>query len=314
MSDQELDQLDEFKADGENSSVMDPVTPAGGTPGKRRADLKKTADPVADNIEDTVKTPQGVAAKKAPLRRADKSMKESVDEIFGNDLDEAAKVKATTVFEAAVNDRVAALDEEREARVDALVEERIEEVVEGVEKYMNEIVEQWAGDNRVAIESSIKVAMAEEFLSGIHGMFVEHNVVVDEDNTDALEEMSEAVDELESALNEAVNDVISLSEELETHKRSSIIEEVTEGMVASDADRLRTMVEDLEYDDLDSYREKVDVVKENFFSSEDGYTRTSLTEAVDADGIDPIETEEAVISEAQDANVARYAETMSRNL
>ena len=166
MSEKELNQLDEFKADGEDSSTADPVTGAGGPVKKRRADATNAAEK-ADNTE--VTTPQGTAGKKAPARPADKGMKESVEEMFaGADLSEDFKEKATVVFEAAVNaklhEEVARIEEQFEAKLDEQVEVAISDIVEKVDTYLDYVVEQWMVDNKVAIERGIRSDIAESFI------------------------------------------------------------------------------------------------------------------------------------------------------
>lgn len=303
-------ELEEFKATGEDSATMDPVVPAGGAVKKRKADLKKSADPVADEIEDTVKTPQGKAAmSKAPARLADKNVKESLSEIFGDLLSEENVDRAATLLEAAMNEREAEIREHYEALVEQQVEERIEEVVESVDAYMANLTDRWLEENAVAIESSLKVAMAENLISGLQTLFVENNVAFDDDSADLISDLSNAHDALEEKLNAALNDNIALAEELEAVVLGQIIAEETADMVDTDADRVRTMMEDVDYRDADHFREKVRIVVETYFKEDD--KAAPLTESVDRTGIDPIDPEDAPATPSQYPNVDRYADSIS---
>jgi hypothetical protein len=326
MADQELDQLDEVKATGENSMANDPVTPAGGDPKKknRPADMSKAADPKADEIEDDVKTPQGTAAdskspaegpgtgKKAPARMADKkaSMKESIEEMFaGQDLSEDFKDRATVIFEAAVNvklnEEVARLEEEFETKLNEQAEIAVNDLVEKVDSYLDYVVEKWMEENELAVEAGIRTEMAESFMSGLYGLFVEHNVDLPEEKADIFAEMAEELEAKDNELSEAMNETIALRKELaEAHKHDAF-EEISEGLTETQIEKLEKLAEGVDFDTIDDYKTKVSIIKENYFGGK------TLTESVDE--VDPIE-EETTEQRYVDPAVASYADAISRTL
>lgn len=313
MADQEFEQLDEVKATGENSETSDPVTPAGGDPKKknRPADVSKAADPKADEIEDTVKTPQASADKKAPPRMADKKgMKESVEEMFaGQDLSEDFKERATVIFEAAVsaklNEEVARLEEEFETKLNEQAEIAVNDLVEKVDSYLDYVVEKWMEENELAIEAGIRTEMAESFMAGLHDLFVEHNVDLPEEKADVFAEMAEELEAKEAKIAEAMEETIALRKQLaEAHKQDAF-EEISEGLTETQREKLEKLAEGVEYDTIDTYKHKVSIIKENYFGGK------TLTESVDE--VDPIE-EEAVDQRYVDPAVASYAAAISRTL
>lgn len=313
MSDQEFEQLDEVKATGEDSEANDPVTPAGGDPKKknRKADMSKSVDPKADEIEDDVKTPQASADKKAPARKADKNgMKESVEEMFaGQDLSEDFKERATVVFEAAVNSRlleeVERLEEEFEEKLEEQATAAVNELVENVDSYLDYVVEKWMEENELAIENGIRTEMAESFIAGLHDLFVEHNIEVPEDKVDAFAQMAEELEGKDAELNEAINDTIELRKQLAEAHKQDVFEEISEGLTDTQREKLAKLAEGVEFDDIEGYTAKVEIIKENYFGGK------TLTE--EADEIDPIE-EEATETQYVDPNVAQYAAAISKTL
>lgn len=325
MADQNLEQLDELKATGENSETSDPVTPAGGDPKKknRPADMSKSADPKADEIEDDVKTPQGTAAgdksaaegpgggKKAPPRMADKKgMKESVEEMFaGQDLSEDFKERATVIFEAAVsaklNEEVARLEEEFETKLNEQAEVAVNELVEKVDSYLDYVVEKWMEENELAVEAGIRTEMAESFMAGLHDLFVEHNVDLPEEKADVFAEMAEELEAKEAKIAEVMEETIALRKELaEAHKQDAF-EEISEGLTDTQVEKLEKLAEGIEYDSIDEFKKKVSIIKENYFGGK------TLTESVDE--VDPIE-EETTEQRYVDPAVASYADAISRTL
>jgi hypothetical protein len=308
MSEKELDQLDEFKADGEDSSTADPVTGAGGAVKKRKAD-KAGAPEKADNIEDDVKTPQGTAGKVSPKRPADKGMKESVEEMFaGADLSEDFKEKATVVFEAAVNaklqEEVARIEEQFEAKLDEEVEVAISDIVEKVDTYLDYVVEQWMEDNKVAIERGIRSEIAESFIEGLKDLFVEHNINLPEEEVDVIADMAEQLEATEAQLNEAINETIELKKALTESKKAEILESYTKDLTETQAEKFRALTEGVEYSDLDELSRKVKIINEQYFGA-----KTVLSESLSE--IDPIEE---ATTQKIDPAMAAYAQAISKTI
>lgn len=328
MAKSEFDELNEVKATGENSSTMDPVTPAGGSPrGKnRRADLNKSVNPTADDIEDDVKHPGGEpfgnvspaesknTGKKAPARRADKvAVGESVEEMFeGQDLSEDFKEKAAVIFEAALNDRlteeVERLEEEFEARLEEQTSLVVEELVESVDKYLDDVVATWMEENELAVDRGIKIEMAESLMAGLYDLFMEHNINVPEESEDVLDEMMSTIEELEGKLDEALNVNMDLVEELEEAIKRDIYADMCEGLTETQAEKLIRLAEGVDFDDEDTFAEKVSIIKENYF----GKTNKMLKETF-GDDIDPVETENSNVVSV-DPTMNRYAAAISKTL
>lgn len=314
-----LKQLDEFKASGENSVANDPMTPAGGTDKKRPAD-KSTGDAGAKS--NAVATPgqggtptdqiESVPTTKTAARRADKSMGESVEEMFaGSDLSEEFKEKATVIFEAAVyakiEEEVNRLEEEYAAKLDEQVEVIASDLVEKVDSYLDYVVEQWMEENTVAIDRSIRAEVAEAFIEGLRDLFVEHNINIPEEETDILADMAEELDAKDEALNESVNEVIELRKELEVYKAKNILENYSKGLTETQAEKLRTLAEGVEFSDSTEFEHKVQIIKEQYFGG-----KSVLKES--SDNIDPVELDESAEIVNVDPSVAFYAQALSKTL
>lgn len=311
-------QLDEFTASGENSTTNDAMTPAGGSNKKRAAD-KNTGSDAAK--ETSTATPgQGgsatdlvdsVPTMKTAKRMADKSMGESVEEMFaGSDLSEDFKEKATVIFEAAVNaklqEEVDYLEEQFLARLDEEVELVVRDLTEKVDTYLDYVVEQWMEENEIAIERGIRAEIAESFIDGLRDLFIEHSINLPEEETDVIADMAEALEETESALNEAINESIELHQQLEGLKAEQILESYSNGLTDTQAERLRTLAEGVEFADANEFGRKVEIIKEQYFGG-----KSMLCESTD--GIDPIELDNG--SKANiDPTMSLYAEAISKSL
>lgn len=315
MPEEIKDQLLEVKADGEDSETSDPVTPAGGMPKKRRADVKKTVDGKADDIEDDVKTPQNTSGgtKKAPPRKADKAkVKESIEEMFdGQDLSEEFKNKAGVVFEAAltsaINEELTALEEEFEEKLTEQTALAVDELVEKVDTYLDYVVETWMEENQVAIDRGIKVEMAESFMSGLMELFSSHNIEVAEDKVDVVADLSDKLEETEEKLNESLNEIIELRKKVVTTERREALDDLCEGLTETSAEKLRALVKDVDADTIDSYKEKVKIIRENYFKDSKVITE-------DTDVVDSIETEDNEVERKVDPEVLSIVKSISQSI
>lgn len=302
MSDKELE-LDEMKATGEDSANMEPVTPAGGDPKakNRKADVNKSVDPNADEIEDTVKTPQG---------SNNEGLKEAFEGLFeGADLSEDFKNKTFTIFEAAVHEKLAEEKQALEEKFEADLQEQVEAVMEDMEakldSYLDYVAEQWMKENEVAIESAFKVEVAESLMSGIATLMTEHNLDMDEDTLDAISEMEDRLQASDDKYNTVVEQLMAIREEKEALEREITFAEVSEGLTDTQADRLSVLAEGVSFDSIDEYKEKLSTIKENYF-------KESVTSIADESEFLEEQVEEDNAPVAQDPTVARYAESLSR--
>jgi hypothetical protein len=271
MSEQDLQ---EFKADHSGGDVVkgaevpDPVVPAGGAIKPKLADVKKSVDPKADKL--------GAASGVTPEVKEDVDASESFDSLFeGLDLSEDFKGKLSLVFEAAVNEAstakaneiTASLEEEFAVQLEESVNEAMEEIVENLDNYLDYIVSEWMEENAVAIESGIKVQMAESFMEGLKGLFYEHNVEIDEETIDIVADLEEEIASLKEEVNKTINANIELSEAVEMLQAEKIFEELSEGLTTSQKERFRVLSEKLDVSDINSYSSDLSTLKESFFKS-----------------------------------------------
>ena len=201
-------------------------------------------------------------------------------------LSEEFREKASTLFEAAISARLAEEKVKLEEKYISELSEEVEgirsELVEKIDGYLNYVVEQWMEENELAIEQGIRTEIAESFMTQLQQVFVEHYIEVPEGKEDLIDDLSGKVDELEEQLTTTTAKSVKLAEELETLKRAQIIAEASEGMVTTEAEKLKSLVEGIDYDDAETFSKKVQIVKEAHFSKVTTQSEvqedTSLTE------------------------------------
>ena len=217
-------------------------------------------------------------------------MEEDVNALLGGEeLSEDFKAKAKTIFEAAINSKVAAIqqsiEEEYAGKLAEQVEEAKAELAERVDSYLEYVADEWFEENSLAVENGLKTEMTESFLEGMKSLFEEHYVSIPEDKYDVLESMVEKLDDMETKLNEQIEKNIGLNKRLAESVADGILESVSDGLAATQKEKLASLAESVEFESEEEYREKLETLKESYFTSKPSTAKTeTLSEGVDQAG------------------------------
>lgn len=187
-------------------------------------------------------------------------------------LSEEFKQKTSVIFEAAVksklSEEITRLEENYAVELAEEVETIKTDLVGKVDSYLNYVVETWMEDNKVAIQNGLRTEIAESFMNNMRDLFVESYIEVPETKVDLVDELAGQVEELEERLNNTTGDAISLAEELETYKRNTIIAEASRDLADTQAEKLKGLLESVDFENEESFVAKVNTVKESYFSKE----------------------------------------------
>ncbi len=219
----------------------------------------------------------------------------------GEDLSEEFREKAKVIFEAALNAKVQLVQEElekeyQEKLTEAIAEEKVT-LQERVDSYLEYVAEEWMTENQLAIEHGLKTEMTESFLEGMKSLFEEHYVQIPEEKYDVLENMVEKLDDMETKLNEQMTKNITLNKRLGESVANGILESVSDGLAATQKEKLSSLAESVEFESEESYREKLETLKESYFSRETPKAKSASQQTL-SEGVD---TTEAPVSTQMDA-------------
>jgi len=212
----------------------------------------------------------------------------------GEELSEEFKDKAKTIFEAALRSKVVEIREALEAQYDRKLQEEVEavkeELTERVDSYLEYVSEEWVSENQLAIENGIKTEMTESFLSGMKGLFEEHYVTIPEEKYDVLHNMVEKLDEMETKLNEQIQKNISLNKRLAESVADSIFDQVSDGLAATQKEKLASLAESVEFESETAYREKLKTLRESYFPTRTATSTVAKTETL-SEGVESVPEE-----------------------
>jgi len=225
----------------------------------------------------------------------------------GEELSEDFRAKAKTIFEAAINSKVSAIREEivreHEEKLSEEVEEIKVELQERVDSYLEYVADEWFVENQLAVENGLKADMTESFLEGMKGLFEEHYVQIPEEKYDVLKNMVEKLDDMETKLNEQIEKNITLNKSLAEATADGILESVSDGLAATQKEKLASLAESVEFESDEEYREKLETLKESYFPHKSA--TTPKTENL-SEGVDNSEG-----AESHSAAMASYIKTLS---
>ena len=230
-----------------------------------------------DSEEDDEEDEKEKAMKEA-FAQIEEEIEEDVNALLsGEELSEDFKVKAKTVFEAALNARTEQIEEAIAYQYEQKLAEEVEVIREALtdrlDAYLEYVSEEWLQENALEVEQGLKTEMTESFLQGMKGLFEDHYVTIPEDRYDVLESMVEKLDDMESKLNEQIHRNVALNRRLAESVTEVIFAEVSEGLALSQKDKLASLAENVEFDSEGSYREKLVTLRESYFPRNAGTQR-----------------------------------------
>ena len=137
-----------------------------------------------------------------------------------------------------------------------------------MDKFLSYVAEEWKKENELEIHNGIKLEMYGSFMDGMKKLFEENYVSIPEEKYDVLDEMTNKLDEMEEKLNEQIDKNVSLNGTINARTRESLIAEVSKGLAQTQAEKLASLAESVEFESEESFKEKLATLKENYFPKE----------------------------------------------
>jgi len=245
--------------------------------------VKKAIDVVKKEGDKSIKA-------KAKVEQTD--FDEDLDALISEEatLSDEFKGKAGAIFEAVLTSKLSQHIENLDAEYAQNLEEEVSEIqsnlVEKVDSYLNYVVENWMKENEVAVTNGLRTEIAEEFMSSLQTVFKEHYIEVPEGKVDLVDDLSEQVTELEEQLNKSTDDNIKLHQSVQEFEKKEVVREQSSGLAETEAEKLASLVEDIEFDNRETFEMKVKTVKESYFTKEVNESSDEVASIVGEDSVD----------------------------
>tara|TARA_B110000908_G_C10224949_1_gene437436 strand:+ start:439 stop:1473 length:1035 start_codon:yes stop_codon:yes gene_type:complete len=198
-------------------------------------------------------------------------------------LSDEFKSKTAIIFETAIksklSEEIERLEDDYQSRLEEELDVTRSDLVEKIDSYLNYVVENWMTENKVAVEQGLRTEVAEGFMDKLKDLFVESYVTVPESKVDLVDELADQVEELEESLNSRTAEVLAMSEKIESFQRAAIIREASGDLADTQVEKLASLVEALDFEDVESFQHKVKTVKESYFKKD--VTATAVEEVTE---------------------------------
>ncbi len=237
----------------------------------------KAADPMKGMAKEEAEVEVETEEQEIVAEAQDETLEDSVDVeedvnalLGGEELSEEFREKAKVIFEAALNSKIKEVQETLELQYESKLEEAREELkgslTERVDSYLEYVCQEWMTENELAVEAGLKTEMTESFLTGMKGLFEEHYVTIPEEKYDVVESMVEKLDDMETKLNEQIEKNIGLNKRLAESVADNVLDQISEGLASTQKEKLASLAESVEFESEEEYREKLETLKESYFS------------------------------------------------
>ena len=271
-------------------------------------EIEESPSELRKKVKEAIDTPEEEVVAESETKE-ETSVEEDVNALLqGEELSEEFQAKAKTIFEAAINSKVAAVKEELEAdHIKAIKEETAElkaELTERTDSYLEYVADEWMQENKLAVDQGVKAELSESFMTGLKGLFEEHYVSIPEDKYDVLESMVNKLDEMESKLNEQIERNVALNKRLAESTSDGILSEVSEGLAVTQKEKLASLAESVEFESEADYREKLVTLRESYFPT--------VAASAQRDNSENISEESSPSEEKVSGSMANYLSTMQR--
>mgnify|MGYP003135874002 FL=1 len=236
-------------------------------------------------------------------------MEDDVNALLGGEeLSEEFREKAKTIFEAAINAKVSEikskLDEEKTTAIEEAVAEHKAELTERTDSYLEYVAAEWLKENQLAVEHGLKTEMTESFLGGMKSLFEDHYVSIPDEKYDVVSTMVEKLDDMETKLNEQLQKNVELNKRLSESASDVILSGVSEGLAATQKEKLATLAEGVEFESEESYTEKLTTLRESYFSDK------KVTPQSSADTL--MEATDGTLAEQVSGSMANYMDVLGK--
>ena len=285
--------------------VKDVITKNAGKADPMPTAPKYAEEAEADESQEVVSEEETTETEAVDLNAA---IEEDVNALLsGEDLSEEFKEKAKTIFEASINAKITDIENQLNEAYAAKLTEEVEtikvELTERTDAYLEYVADEWLKENAIAVENGIKTEMTESFMEGMKKLFEEHYVTLPEDKYDVLENMVDKLDEMETKLNEQIEKNVALNQQLGESTAQTIINNVAEGLAVSQKEKLQSLAESVEFESEESYRGKMETLKESYFGQKKSTTTASAPQEL---------KEEAAHTEPATGAMAAYLDALGR--
>ena len=222
---------------------------------KDKDDMKEEDDEKKDDLKESLKLSIKMP-KKALFESAGFSVKQQKQAaaIF-----ESAVKQTTRQAAKQIHEHYSKLLAKHKANANRLLESRLN-------TYLDVVVEEWMTSNKVAVRSTLRSEMVENFMNGLQTLFTEHYIDVPTSKINVVEALTRENDALKTQLTEETSQKLKMRRLAEAANKKRIVAEFARNLSEAQAAKLEKLAEETDYMSAKDFREKLSMLKESYFA------------------------------------------------
>jgi hypothetical protein len=188
-------------------------------------------------------------------------------------LTEEVKTKITTLFEAAVNEKVNAKIEELNASAEEFkvqeatkLEEKAVEFVDKhlldkIDEYLDYVSQEYVTENKLAITDGLKASMFDKLVGDVKKVLSENQIK--EDKVEEAQSLFDEVKGLKEQLNESIKVNMDYKKKIKGIEAVNVFEDITRDCSVAQKEKMVKICEDFDIDNIEEFKTKVQTIKES---------------------------------------------------
>ena len=217
-----------------------------------------------ENTTDDVKKQEGTVVESTGALAALKTLVES-NEAF----DQTFLEEVETIFAGGVKEAGDAKTLELEKANEETIAGMVEDFVKKADSYLTYAIEEWIADNELAVDTTLRSQISEDFLVGLKSLFTEQYVEMPEGKADLYDDAVQENERLNESLTATESELAKFKETCESYARQDILNTVSEGMSDTDKERFESLIESVDYDNAEQYESKLEILRKAFIDNAD---------------------------------------------
>jgi hypothetical protein len=194
------------------------------------------------------------------MKKLFESLKEQLDsEVFTDELQEEIQAAYDIAVNEGIKEGLVAKTTELEEKAAAEMVEFKEETEDRLNDYLKYAAEQYLSKNEIAIQSEVKVDIAEKVLEGVKTILKECNIEFTQDDVDAISELEGKLAEAKEEKDELIKENIDLKKASFKSEQDKVFAEKTSDLAESDVEKVTDLLEGLEFSDIEDYTRKLSI-------------------------------------------------------
>jgi len=236
-------------------------------------DDEADGDEADEDEDDEVEEKEAKSKAKKEEVEINIDVEDDVKALFdGQDLTDDFKERTKLVFETAVKAKVKenlkSIEDRMEAQLADQTADQLADITEKLDGYLDYMVSEYIEENVQAIEHEQKNEILEGFVSGMQKLFADNYIEVPDERYNVVDEQAKEIESLKEDLDAEMNKNVEAKGKLAEASAEKIFREVTEELTETQKAKMKMLAEGVEFDDAETYSEKLNTLKDTYFPSE----------------------------------------------